>query len=375
MNNLLKITSYTSIRFSQMSDAVSRMQSPKFSLKEQTYFVKRLAFLINAGVPLVESLYILGDQMRAMGHIIILQKIIHDTSNGQTLSRSFAKFPKIFNEFSVQIIKVGESSGTLSQNLEYLAEELKKRQALRSKVIGAFIYPALITSATFGITIFLTVFLFPKIMPVFSSLHVKLPLSTRMMIATSDLVSHWGFLLTLGVIALIVAFTVGLKKNVRFHFLFDRIILRAPLFGKMIRFYNVSNACRTLGLLLKSGLRLSEALLVTGDTTKNLVYKKEFLHLSDVVNRGEKISLYLTKRKELFPDIMGHMVAVGERSGTLSETLVYLSQMYDAEVEDFTKNISTIIEPALMIVMGIMVGFIAISIITPIYGITQNLHA
>ena len=366
--------SYLVHTFGFFPRAVTYLQTPKFTLKEQTFFMKRLAFLINAGVPLVESLYILGGQMRAKGHVSILQKIIHDTSNGQTLSYSLSKFPNIFNEFSVQIIKVGESSGTLSQNLEYLADELKKRQALRSKVIGAFIYPALITSATFGITIFLTVYLFPKIMPVFISLHVQLPITTRTMIALSNLVVGWGILIAIIIIAGISIFTFTLKRNIRFRAQFDSTILRVPLFGRMMCFYNVSNTCRTLGLLLKSGVSLSEALLVTADTTSNLAYKREFVLLSDVVNRGENISSHLMRQRALFPDIMGHMVAVGERSGTLSETLVYLSSVYDAEVDDFTKNISTIIEPVLMIGMGVMVGFIAVSIITPIYGITQNLH-
>ena len=147
-----------------------------------------------------------------------------------------------------------------------------------------------------------------------------------------------------------------------------------PVLGRVMVSFNVANAARTMGLLLKSGITLSEALPIVADTTKNLVYKRQFVALCAVVNRGEKISTQLRRNRGLFPDIFSHMVAVGERSGTLSETLVYLSEMYEAEVEDFTKNLSTLIEPALMIFMGILVGFVAISIITPIYGITQNLH-
>ncbi len=347
----------------------------RFSLKDQTFFAKRLSFLINAGVPLSESIAMLGEQMRTKAHVAILRSILRDVSSGQTLSRSFAKFPNLFNEFSVQILKIGESSGTLSQNLDYLADELKKRQALRSKVVSAFIYPALITTATLGITLFLTAYLFPKIMPVFESLHVQLPLSTRIMIVASGFLTHWGFALAAVLVGCGIGLSIGLKKSVRMRTRFDQLILHAPLFGKMIRYYNIANACRTLGLLLASGLRLSEALVVTGDTTQNRIYKKEFIAMAQTVNRGENISKYLLQRPSLFPDIMGSMVAVGERSGTLSQTLVYLSGMYDAEVEDFTKNISVLIEPVLMILMGLLVGFIAISIITPIYGITQNLHA
>jgi type IV pilus assembly protein PilC len=143
----------------------------------------------------------------------------------------------------------------------------------------------------------------------------------------------------------------------------------------MLRSYNLANGARTLGLLLKSGVPFSEALAVTAETTKNRLYRDAYSEMREVVVRGEKISVYLASKKKLFPDMMTHMIAVGERSGTLSETLVYLSEMYDAEVDDFTRNLSTLIEPALMIVMGVVVGFIAISIITPIYGITQNLQS
>jgi type II secretory pathway component PulF len=164
-----------------------------------------------------------------------------------------------------------------------------------------------------------------------------------------------------------------LKRSKKFHIMFDKFAMKMPLFGAIIQYYNVANASRTLGLLLKSGIRLSEALPITAETTRNLVYRQEFYALGEAVNRGEKISTHLRRRTKYFPDVFGHMVAVGERSGTLSDTLVYLSQLYDAEVDEFTKNLSTLIEPALMMCMGILVGFIAVSIITPIYGITQNL--
>jgi type IV pilus assembly protein PilC len=171
----------------------------RFSLRDLTFFIKRLAFLINAGVPVVEALHVLQEQVRTKSHAAVLGRIIEDASNGQSLSRSFAKFPKIFSDFAIHIIRVGESSGTLSQNLQYLADELKKRHALRRKVVSALVYPAFITCATLGITAALTVFIFPKILPIFSSLNVELPLSTRMLIWTSVFLSHWGLGLIMGV--------------------------------------------------------------------------------------------------------------------------------------------------------------------------------
>lgn len=345
-----------------------------FSLKEQTFFFKRLAFLINASVPLLEGLHVLRDQASSRAHIKLFDKLIADVSEGQSLSRSFAKFPNVFSDFSVSIIKVGEQSGTLSFNLEYLAEELKKKQILKRKVIGAFIYPALITLATLGITAFLMLYLFPKITPIFASLHANLPLSTRVVMSASLFLQHWGLEFLIGVVCAVMLISFILKKSNAFHTLFDRGTLKIPVIGSMVQYYNISNLSRTLGLLLKSGIKLSEAVVVTADATTNRVYKKELHALLEVVERGDKISLHLKKRRRYFPSILCHMVAVGERSGTLSETLLYLADMYDNEVDEFTKNLSTLIEPVLMVFMGVLVGFIAVSIITPIYGITQNLQ-
>ncbi len=233
----------------------------------------------------------------------------------------------------------------------------------------------LITVATIGIIIFLMVYLFPKITPVFTSLHATLPLSTRIVMAASSLLIHHGFSLFCILALVTVAIIVLVKRSVHGQVFLERAYLRVPLVGTMVRSYHLANGSRTLGLLLSSGVPFSEALSVTADTTPNLLYRSAYEEMRTVVIRGDKISTYLARRANLFPDMMTHMIAVGERSGTLAQTLVYLSEMFDAEVDDFTRNLSTLIEPVLMIVMGVVVGFIAISIITPIYGITQNLHA
>jgi len=346
----------------------------RLSMKEQTFFAKRLSFLTKAGVPVLEGLHMIREQTLSKGYAKVMDSVIFDVSNGQYLSTSLSKFKNVFGEFAINIISVGESTGTLSENLEYLAEELRKKQALRRKVVGAFVYPLVVTFATFGITAFLIIYLFPKIMPVFTSLHVKLPLSTRIIIALSELLRNHGIALIIGLLLTFTLFMITLKRNYKFHFIFDRAILRIPILGQLIAYYNLANMSRTLGLLLKSGLTLSEAIPITEKTTTNLVYKNQYKKLNEVVNRGEKISNHLKTRRGLFPDTFSQIIAVGERSGNLPHSFTYISELYEAEVDDFTKNLSGMIEPALMIIMGVLVGFIAISIITPIYGITQNIH-
>ncbi|PJA34306.1 MAG: hypothetical protein CO184_00270 [Candidatus Zambryskibacteria bacterium CG_4_9_14_3_um_filter_40_16] len=346
----------------------------RLTIKQQTFFAKRLSFLLKAGIPLVESLRMLEEQTFSKKYAKILKLITESVSGGQTLSASLSKFRGMFGSFAINIISVGEMTGILSENLDYLAEELKKKHSLRKKLIGSFIYPALIAVATLGITSFLMIYLFPKLMPVFNSLKVELPISTRTVIWLSDFLRHYGFYLVIVLIFLVIIFIISLNKSKGFHLFIDRTILRIPLVGTIVQYYNLANLSRTLGLLLKGGMTPSEAIPITAKTTNNRVYRREIMALSHTVNRGEKISSHFKNDAKLFPEILGQIVSVGERSGNLPDSLIYLSDLYENEVDDFTKNLSSLIEPVLMIIMGIVVGFIAISIISPIYGITQNLQ-
>lgn len=354
---------------------LEEMSAPSLSVKEQTFFAKRLSFLVEAGIPILEGLHVLKDQTKSRGFGRIMDNVIDDVSNGQYLAKSLGRYPNIFGQFAINIIKIGESSGILSQNLNYLADELKKKHELKKKMVGALVYPVFITLATIGITVLLTVIVFPKIMPVFLSLNVTLPLSTRMVIALSNFLLHYGLLSLLLLVVAVVVFSISYRKSKKMRFGVHKSLLNLPIVGSMIQSYNLANITRTLGLMLKSGLTLSDALPVTADTTSNLVYDRALRNLGQAVNRGEQISVYLGKHKGLFPEILTHMVSVGERSGSLSDTFIYLAELYEGEVEEATKNLSSLIEPIMMIVMGMMVGLIAVSIITPIYEITQHLNA
>lgn len=343
------------------------------NLKEQILFFKRLAFLCNAHIPLSEGLEVLSNQTVIRKQRSMLHAVLADVRAGQSLSRALGKYPKVFNGFSISLVAVGESSGTLATTLEYLADELKKKQILRSKVLGACMYPAVITIATLGITVFLILFLFPKITPIFKSLHAALPLSTRIVMSISGFLGQHGIWLLLG-LALVATIAVAVLKRSRgARLLFDIAVLSTPLFGALMQSYSVSNSCRVLGLLLTNGISLPRAMLITAEATPSLAYRREFEAMHAAALRGERISSHM-EIQTLFPPTLCHMVAVGERTGTLAQTLIYVADIYSNEVDDTTKNISTLIEPALMVFMGVLVGFIAISIITPIYAITQNLH-
>ena len=322
---------------------------------------------------MLESIHVIKQQTRSKSEIKVFDKVISDIANGQTLSSSLARFKGVFGNFAINIIKAGESSGTLTINLNYLADELKKKELLRKKIVGALLYPIIVTLATLGITGILIVYIFPKIIPIFKSLNAQLPVSTKIIIFVSETVKNHGITILLVLVLLGIISSLMIKYIPKVKFIFHGLILRIPLTGEIAKNYNLTNTTRTLGLLLKGGISLTEALSITADTTENVQYKKAFEYISHGIMKGKNISELIRHFPAIFPDMLGHMVSIGERSGNLSSTLIYLSEFYENEFDDMTKNLSSSIEPVLMIVMGILVGFVAVSVITPIYEITNTL--
>lgn len=352
---------------------LAELQKPRLTLKEQIFLAKRLAFFVKAGIPLIEALSVIKGQTRSKSKAKLYASLIDDVANGQYLSTSLERAGTVFSPFAVHIIRVGETSGVLTENLSYLADELSKRKELRSKIVSALVYPAFITVATLGVTILLTVFIFPKILPIFTSLNVPLPITTRALIAFSAYVKSYGLLTLLVLFLCAVAFFVVKKKIYEVAYHTDRSLIRIPLVGNIMRAYNCATVCRTLGLMLRSGIPITQAMTVVESTTANLAYKKVYGEVVEVLIRGETISRGLSAHPKLFGDTLIHMVAVGETTGNLSQTFMYLAELYETEVNDLTKNLSSSIEPVLMLIMGLIVGLIAVSVITPIYSITQHL--
>ena len=345
----------------------------RFPVRDQIIFAKRLAMMLHSGMPILQSLRMLSEESHSKSVAKIAASLGDDVAKGTALSVALKKFEKKVGEFYISIIKVGESSGTLPENLEYIAEELKKKNDLRKQVVGALVYPCVIVVATMGITTMLIVYIFPKIMPIFMSLKAELPWSTRSLIAISHFLSTYGIWLLLGIIATFVAFSFSMR-SILFHYIVDTILLRVPVFGRLSQYYNLSNTCRTLSLLLKSDVRFVAALGIAADSLKNQAYKQALYSVSEGVLRGQRLSVQLKDYPQLFPPLLVQMLSVGESTGNLSSTLMYMSEMYESEIRDWTKNLTSVLEPALMLTMGLLVGFIAVSIITPIYGITQSLH-
>ena len=352
---------------------VSLMTKHRLPETERLFLIKRLAQLLRASIPLSESISLLKEHSSKKAQAI-LSLITDDIHQGLSLAHAFRRFPRNFSPFEIQVVHIGESSGTLALSLTYLAEELTKQRTLRRSVLGSLLYPALITSTTFLITGFLMVYLFPRILPVFVSLHIQLPLTTRIMIAVSTFLLTWGWL----VLLLIALGSVGLiawyRFDAGFRYRFAIVVLYVPLIGTLLRDYHLATSVRMLGILLSHGVPLLEALPLTTNASSHLVYRRAYGELLEHILAGERIAPSLTLTPHLFPPLVVQLIEVGERSGTLAETLLYTASLYESDIQETTRTLSTLIEPALMTVMGLLVGFIAVSIITPIYGITQHLH-
>lgn len=345
----------------------------RLSLDEQILFAKRLSVLLKAGVPILQALNILQAQTTTSNAKFMLADLLTGVEQGQFLHTRMEKYRKYFGDFAVNIVRVGEVSGSLNDNLGYLAHELKKKKDLRRKVVSALVYPAFIVVATLGIGLLLIVYVFPKILPILQSFKGNLPITTRILIFLSHLLTSKGWLILLFVIAFSILWVAVFRRFIQVRLWVHKMLLKIPVLGGLMQSYYMANFCRTFGVLLKSEVPIVETAGITANTSTNLAYQNSLENLTKHLTGGGRLSSFFDTESKLFPVLVAQMVVVGETTGTLSETLLYLADIYEQEVDDMTKNLSTAIEPMLMILMGLLVGFVAMSIITPIYSITQSL--
>lgn len=342
------------------------------SLQDKINFARHLSITIKAGLPLLEGIRIIRRQATKRSFGRVLDDIIQNINNGQTLADSLDNFRSTFGDFFINIIRIGESSGTLGANLLYLADELQKNRALKKKVRGAMVYPIAILIATVGITMLLLFFVFPKVIPIFSSLNVKLPLTTVILINILNFTSAYGLWVVVGLFVFSIGFRL-MYRLPRVKYLVHLSFLYIPVLSRLIVNINMAHLSRVLGVLLKSGTGIVEAVNITGRTFSNMVYRKALEDAAERIRRGEQFAEYLRLNHKFFPMLLSSMIEIGENTGNLEENLFYLFEYYTEEVDDALKNLTTFLEPLLIVIMGFVVGFIAISIITPIYSITQGI--
>jgi type IV pilus assembly protein PilC len=300
----------------------------------------------------------------------VLSVVITDVENGQFLSTSLKRYENILGGLFINIIRIGEASGTLAENLGFLADELKKKQDLHSKIISALIYPVIILLTTIGLILIVMFEVFPKILPVFKSFNVKLPLSTRILIAANQFLLHYWIWVGIGIILFFISASL-LMRIYRVQYAVQKTLIYTPIVGHLISTVYMSLFARTLSVLLKSGTKIIEALDITAGVIPNVVFKQALLGATEQVKNGAPLGKYLGNYPKIFPLMLSQMIEVSETAGTLDSTLSYLGEYYESELDDATKTLVSLLEPLLMISMGGIVGFIVLSILIPIYSISQ----
>jgi type IV pilus assembly protein PilC len=342
------------------------------NLQKKAIFAKNLSVLIKAGLTITESLYIVRQQTTGkMGKVI--DSIILSVESGNSLSEALSRHPKVFSSLFIKTTMAGETSGTLDTNLENVANKMKKDQEFVAKLKGAMIYPSIVLAGALALSMAISFLVLPKITPLFSGLGVDLPLATRFLINFSNFIQVHKTILLVSIFSLIFLFSWTVKQKFAKPYV-DYVLLKIPLIKDIIKNANLSTFSRTLGMLLKSGLNIDEALNISKDTVGNYYYRRALEQVSAQVSQGAKLSDNLLKHQNLFPKMVSSMVMVGESSGNLQDSLLYLSDIYEEEVELATKSLTTAIEPMLLIFIGVMVGGLAISIIMPIYEITGKVQ-
>lgn len=341
----------------------------KIKTKILTQFTRQLATLVNAGLPLMRGIEVLKRQMKDPQMVEALNGIGENIAAGGTFSESLTQYPKIFDHLYVNMVKAGEAGGVLEVVLGRLAEFAEKSEKIKNKVKGAMIYPIVVLVAAIGITAFLLVAVIPKFQQVFNDMlgGAALPPITQFVIDASGFVQHNGLQIFLAVVAFVVLMKI-VGKTEKGAYFFDVLKLKMPVTGTLTQRSAVSKFTRTLGTLLSSGVPILQSLTITRDTTGNRVLTEAIQNVHDSVKEGESMTQPLSQCK-VFPPMVVSMVEVGEETGALADMLTRIANTYDDEVDNAVAGMTAAIEPALIMVLAVVVGTIVIAMFLPMVKI------
>lgn len=332
-------------------------------------FTRQLATMITSGLPLADSLAVLQKQTENKSMQEVTASVSEDIEGGNNFSSALGKHPDVFNAAFINMVKAGEASGTLDEVLLKLADKLERDREFQGKVKGALIYPAVIMIAMVGVAAIILIFVVPKLSEVYTDMNIALPLPTRMLMAISGfMVKFWWLMIILTVVGIIALRRY--RKTPEGALVIDRILLKVPVIGKLTRDSSLAEFTRTLGSMVAAGVPIIEALKISGDTAGNAVHRVAISNVTSLVEKGATLSKALEK-EETFPPIIPQMVSVGEETGKLDEVLGKVAHFFEVEVEQQVKNLTTALEPIIMVILGIMVALLMISIVMPIYSITS----
>lgn len=334
-------------------------------------FIHHLQIMTKAGLSIVASLNILSQEVENKKLKKIIGEIKSYIEAGQQLSDILNKYPKIFPSIYVSMIAAGETAGKMEDALTQVANQMKKSQRLSSKVRGAMIYPSIILTAMVGISLFVVFYILPKIMIMFEEVKAELPLSTRILMGTMKFGQKYWWLMLLIIIGLIILLN-RLMKIYKFKKIIHALNLKLPIFGAVLRKINLARFTLTLSSLLASTIPIIEATRISAQVLGNLIFKENVMATAESLKQGESLSAILMRYSNTFPPMVTEMIMVGEQSGNMEKMLGELAEYYNDEVESTMNNFTTIIEPVIILALGLGVAGIAVAVIMPMYSLAQS---
>ncbi len=343
----------------------------KVSNKELVVFFRQLSILIEARVPIVFSLKTIQEQTANVYFANVIKEIVTEIEDGMSFSSATEKHQDIFSNFSVYILRAGEASGNLKKSIDYITKNLERNYELSSRIKSALIYPMIVMIVFFIIGFLLVSFIIPKLTLIIKELSANVPWYTQLVINLGDFMSKYWWIVGIFIIGFVGLILYYLKtKDGKREW--DHIKIKIPIVGVIYRYVYITRLAENLAVLLEGGIPIIRALAIVGDLVDNDVYKDILLKASKEIKKGGNMSI-IFQREEIIPPMVSRMIAIGEESGQIDSVLKHIAKFYDQETEIMARNLASLLEPVLMVVIGVSVGFIAFSILMPIYNIAGQI--
>lgn len=339
------------------------------SERDLANFTRLLATMLATGLPLTDALSNLASQNSSKYFKEIILTILRDIQGGSSLSESMSRYPNIFNNLYINLTKAGEASGKMAESFERLADTMEKSMEFKGKIRGAMIYPTIIVITMIGVATIMITFVVPQIAEVYKQFNAELPLPTQILIGVSDIIHNY----TLVVIALVVMIYVGyrlVRQNPAGELLFNNLVFKLPVVGKMNIDTTISLMCRVLSTLLATGVAIMEALNIVAHTMENNYFRQALEQAAKEVEKGLPLSLAF-KRNPDMPVMLSQLIAIGEDTGTVDQSLMRLANFFQDSAERTVKTLTSALEPLMLIIMGIMVGGLALAILLPMFNLVN----
>lgn len=334
-------------------------------------FARNLGSMLEAGLALSRALSVLERQSKSKNLKSVITELIADINRGSAFADALANHPKIFSPLFISMVHAGEQGGTLASSLRAVANQMKNSHDLDRRIRGAMMYPAVIFSAMILIAILMFIFVIPTLMKTFTDLNVPLPWMTRLVLNISSVIQNWGLLVLAGLVVLAFAYMRWIKRPSGKRIV-HALILKIPVIGALVREVNTARTARTLSSLFGSGVDIVESVNITSNVVQNVHFRAVLDRAKEAIKKGDLMSkVFAEENENIYPVFFSEMMSVGEETGKMGEVLMGVANYYEEDVELKTKDMSTVIEPFLMLVIGAAVGFFAVSMISPMYSLVN----